>query len=64
MKKTKKTKKIYLVEIFNGNGKASEHAFGCTHKAWDFYNKIKFALDIIDDDFLWVTPPTEKEIKE
>lgn len=63
MKKTKKTKKIYVVEIFNGSGKCSEHAFSCAHRAWEFYSKIKFALDIIDDEYIWLSLPVEKEIK-
>ena len=62
MKKNKKTKTVYVVQVCDVIEKRSEHSFVCKRKAWDFYSKLKFALEIFEDDFNWVCEPKSLEV--
>jgi len=61
-KKEKKIKTVYTVSVYGYNGKVSGHIFMEEQKAWEFYTKLKFSLDVIDDEYLFVSFPQAQEI--
>lgn len=57
MKKSKKPKEVrYIVTIHDGQiGGRSIHTFRDEYAANEFYNKMKFALDVLNDDWYFVS---------
>lgn len=59
MKKKKSKQVRYLVIITDsssyGTGPRSVHSFRDEYGAKEFFDKIKFALDILNDDWYYVT---------
>lgn len=51
-KQPKETK--YSVRITEGAALKSEHIFTCEFQAQEFYEKIKFALEILQNDWYYV----------
>lgn len=60
MKKSKKQKEVkYIVIIHDGTiGGRSQHIFKDEYAANEFFNKIKFALEVLNDDWYYVTKET------
>lgn len=62
MKKSKKPKEVkYIVTIHDGTpGGRSTHVFREEYAANEFFNKMKFAIDILNDDWYFVSMDTEE----
>lgn len=54
--KTKKSPKqiVYIVCLGGYNGLQSEHTFKDEYSAIEFYSKVKFVIDLLNDDWSYV----------
>ena len=55
MSKKKQPKEtVYIVSLGGYNGPQSEHTFKDEHSAIEFYSKVKFVIDLLNDDWSYV----------
>lgn len=65
MKKQKKNiqeKSVYVVAVGGYNGPQSEHIFKNEFDAIEFYSKVKFVLDLLNDDWSYVLLKKEEDV--